>query len=82
MSHENVETVRKGIKLWNLALGGDDATWRAALQDMIAAHHPDAELDYRRTLPDFRPARGTEAIIAWTEGAREAFGEVRIEPQD
>jgi ketosteroid isomerase-like protein len=49
---------------------------------MIDQYHPDAELDFRRTLPDFTPTRGTAAIIAWTEGAREAFGSIRIEPED
>jgi hypothetical protein len=82
MSEESVETLVKGFELWNLAIGGDDASWRAALQEMIDHYHPDVELDYRRTLPDFTPTRGTEAIIAWTEGAREAFGSVRIEPKD
>jgi ketosteroid isomerase-like protein len=82
MSEENIETIVKGIELWNLAMVGDNASWRAALQEMIDQYHPDAELDYRRTLPDFTPTRGTEAIIAWVEGAREAFGSVRIEPKD
>jgi SnoaL-like domain len=49
---------------------------------MVEHYHPDAELDFRRILPDFTPTRGREAIIAWTEGAREAFGGVRIEPKD
>lgn len=82
MSEENIETIVKGFELWNIAMVGDNATWRTALQEMIDQYHPDAELDYRRTLPDFTPTRGTDAIIAWTEGAREAFGSVRIEPKD
>jgi ketosteroid isomerase-like protein len=82
MSDENIETLVKGFELWNLAIGGDDASWRAALQEMIDQYHPDVELDFRRTLPDFTPTRGTEAMIAWTEGAREAFDDVRIEPED
>jgi ketosteroid isomerase-like protein len=82
MSEENIETIVKGFELWNLAMEGDNASWRAALQEMIDQYHPDAELDYRRTLPDFTPTRGTEAMTAWTEGAREAFGGVRIEPKD
>ena len=82
MSDENIETVVKGFELWNLAMVGDNANWRTALQEMIDHYHPDAELDYRRTLPDFTSTRGTEAIITWTEGAREAFGSVRIEPKD
>jgi ketosteroid isomerase-like protein len=82
MSEENIEILVKGFELWNLAIGGNDASWRAALQEMIDQYDPDAELDFRRTLPDFTPTRGTDAIIAWTEGAREAFGSVRIEPKD
>ena len=82
MSEENIQTVVKGFELWNLAMGGDDASRRTALQEMIDQYHPDAELDYRRTLPDFMPTRGTEAMIAWTEGAREAFGGVHIEPKE
>jgi ketosteroid isomerase-like protein len=82
MSEESIEALVKGFELWNLAMGGDDASWRAALQEMIDQYHPDAELDFRRTLPDFTPTRGTAAIITWTEGAREAFGGVRIEPKD
>jgi ketosteroid isomerase-like protein len=82
MSEQNIEALVKGFELWNLAMGGDDASWRAALQEMIDQYHPDAELDFRRTLPDFTPTRGTAAIIAWTEGAREAFGSIRIEPED
>lgn len=82
MSEENIATVVKGFELWNLAMAGDNASWRVALKDMIGHYHPDAELDFRRTLPDFTPTRGTEAMITWIEGAREAFGGVRIEPKD
>jgi ketosteroid isomerase-like protein len=82
MSEQNIGTVVKGFELWNLAMVGDNPSWRTALQEMIDQYHPDAELDYRRTLPDFTPTRGTEAIIVWTEGARQAFGDVRIEPKD
>jgi hypothetical protein len=82
MSRENIETTRRRFGLWNRAMARDDATWRTAMQEMVDQYHPDAELDYRQTLPDFAPTRGTEAIFAWTEGAREAFGGVRLEPKD
>jgi ketosteroid isomerase-like protein len=82
MSKDNIETVVRGFELWNLAMVRDNASWRAALQEMLGHYHPEVELDYQRTLPDFTPTRGTEAITAWTEGAREAFGGVRIDPKD
>jgi ketosteroid isomerase-like protein len=81
MSQENVKAIRRGFELWNVAIGGGDgASRQTALRQMVEQYHPDAELDYSRTLPDFLPTRGREAMVSWTEGAREAFGEVRIEP--
>lgn len=81
MSHENVEMTRRGFELWNIAMGAsDDESRRSALEQMAENYHPDAELDFRRTLPDFAPTRGREAMISWTEGAREALGAVRIAP--
>jgi ketosteroid isomerase-like protein len=81
MSRENVEMIRRGFELWNIAMGGsDEESRRSALGQMVEGYHPDAELDFRRTLPDFAPTRGREAMISWTEGAREVFGAVRLEP--
>jgi ketosteroid isomerase-like protein len=81
MSQENVEAIRRGFELWNVAMGGgDEARRQTALRQMVEEYHPNAELDYSRTLPDFLPTRGRKAMVSWTEGAREAFGEVRIEP--
>jgi ketosteroid isomerase-like protein len=81
MSQENVEAIRRGFELWNVAMGdGDEATRETALRQMVEEYHPDAELDYSRTLPDFLPTRGRKAMVSWTLGAREAFGEVRVEP--
>ena len=81
MSQENVEAIRRGFELWNIAMGGGDETSRrTALRQMVEEYHPDAELDYGRTLPDFLPTSGREAMVSWTEGAREAFGEVQIDP--
>jgi ketosteroid isomerase-like protein len=81
MSQENVEAIRRGFELWNLAMGdADDASRETALRQMADEYHPNAELDYSRTLPDFLPTRGRKAMVTWTQGAREAFGEVSIEP--
>jgi ketosteroid isomerase-like protein len=83
MSQENVQTTRRGFELWNIAMGaGDEASRRSALEQMIQHYHPDVELDFRRTLPDFAPTRGREAMISWTEGAHEVFGAVRVEALD
>ncbi len=80
MSRENVEMTRRGFELWNVAMGGgDEESRRSALGQMVENYHPNAELDFRRTLPDFAPTRGREAMISWTEGAREVFGAVRLE---
>jgi ketosteroid isomerase-like protein len=76
-----VEAIRRGFELWNVAMGGgDEASRQTALRQMVEEYHPNAELDYSRTLPDFLPTRGRKAMVSWTNGAREAFGEVRIEP--
>jgi ketosteroid isomerase-like protein len=81
MSRVNVEMTRRGFELWNIAMGGDDEeSRRSALGQMVESYHPDAELDFRRTLPDFAVTRGREAMISWTEGAREVLGAVRLEP--
>ncbi len=82
MSQEKVAVIRRGFGLWNVAMRQDvdEPTRQSALRQMVEAYHPDAELDYSRTLPDFSPIRGSEAMVAWTERAREAFGDVNIEP--
>jgi hypothetical protein len=75
MSQENVEAIRRGFELWNIAMGGgDEASRQTALRQMVEQYHPNAELDYSRTLPDFLPIRGRKAMVSWTEGAREALG--------
>src|SRR5277367_865436 len=84
MSRENVEILRRGFELWNVAAGDpDERTWRAAMAEMLTPYHPEAELDFSRTLPDY-PVRGDvgEAMTAWVEAARATFTEVRIEPTD
>ena len=81
MSHENVTALRHGFELWNIASSDpDEKTWRAALAEMVAGYHPDAEIDFSRTLPDF-PATGVvEAMSGWVESARGTFTDVRLEP--
>jgi ketosteroid isomerase-like protein len=84
LSRENVEILRRGFELWNVAAGDpDERTWRVAMVEMLAAYHPEAELDFSRTVPDFPTAGDVgEAMTAWVEGARATFTEVRIEPTD
>jgi ketosteroid isomerase-like protein len=83
MSQETVELARHGFALWNAAIDGTDAARsRAALRELIAMYHPDAVLDYTRTLPDFPASRGTEAIRAWTSETRGVFTSVYFEPLD
>jgi ketosteroid isomerase-like protein len=81
MSQQNVEQLRHGFELWNIAANDpDEKTWRAALAEMVAGYHPDAEIDFSRTLPDF-PATGVvEAMSGWVESARGTFTDVRLEP--
>ena len=81
MSRQNVETVRRGLEAWNIALAdADEATRRSALLGVAATFHPDAELDFSRTTPDYAPTRGTHAMIAWTEAARETLVGIQVEP--
>ena len=83
MSQENVEAARRGFELWNVvASDPDDATWSAAMEEMTAAYHPDAKLDFSRTAPDFAPTRGREAMTAWAAGARGTLVDVRFQPMD
>ena len=83
MSRENVESLRHGFELWNVASSDpDEKTWRAAMHEMVAAYHPDAKLDFSRTLPDFPTTDVKEAMTAWIESARGTFTDVRLEPTD
>ena len=60
----------------------DEKTWRAAMHEMVAAYHPDAKLDFSRTLPDFPTTDVKEGMTAWIESARGTFTDVRLEPTD
>jgi ketosteroid isomerase-like protein len=79
LSKENVEMVRRGVELWNTAGHADEAGWNAAMEEMLAAYHPDAALDFSRTTIDFPPTRGRDAMIAWTEATRPLMSEVCVE---
>jgi ketosteroid isomerase-like protein len=83
MSQENVESLRHGFELWNVASSEpDERTWRAAMDEMVAAYHPDAKIDFSRTLPDFPSTGVTAAMTAWVESARGTFSDVLLEPTD
>ena len=83
MSQENVEQLRLGFQLWNAALNEpDEATWRAITAEVSNAYHPEAQIDFSRTVPDFPMTNPREAMTAWVEGARGTFAEVRVEPTE
>jgi ketosteroid isomerase-like protein len=80
MSEENVESLRRGFELWNVASSHpDEKTWRAALDEMVAAYHPHATIDFSRTLPDFPTTDVREAMTGWIESARDTFADVHLE---
>jgi ketosteroid isomerase-like protein len=83
MSEQNVESLRHGFELWNVASSDpDEKVWRAAMDEMVAAYHPDAKIDFSRTLPDFPATTVKEAMAAWIESARGIFTDVKLEPTD
>jgi ketosteroid isomerase-like protein len=79
MSQENVETIRRGFELWQLALAGtlDEAE---AISQMASAYHPDAEIDFSRTMPDLAPTNGTGRMVAWMRASGGLFKDVRLRP--
>lgn len=82
MSSGLADSLIRGARLWSIGLSAeDDGEARAAFEEMVSAYHDDAELDFSRTLPDFAPVRGREAMVAWSMDARGAFqGNVNLEP--
>jgi ketosteroid isomerase-like protein len=79
MSQENVDSLRRGFELWNVALGDpDEATWRGAMAELNEGYHPEAEVDFSRTIPDFPTSPAREAMTAWMEGARGTFAAVHV----
>ena len=83
MSQENVRAIRLGFEHWNTAANDpDDGKRRDAMEKMAEPYHPDAVVDFSRTLPDYSPTRGSGSMIAWMTAAREAFTAVRIEPTE
>jgi ketosteroid isomerase-like protein len=82
MSQENVMALRHGFELWNVAsTHPDEKIWREALAEMVAGYHPDAEIDFSRTLPDFPDTGVVEAMSGWVESARGMFTDVSLEPR-
>jgi ketosteroid isomerase-like protein len=80
MSQENVDSLRRGFDLWNVALGdADESTWRSAMAELNEGYHPEAEVDFSRTVPDFPTSPAREAMTAWMEGARGTFAAVYVE---
>ena len=82
LSSELAERLEWGLRLWSIALSSeDDDAARAALDEMVTAYHEDAELDFSRTLPDFAPIRGRNAMVTWSLNARHALRRsVALEP--
>jgi ketosteroid isomerase-like protein len=74
MSEQNVAALRQGFERWNIALSDpDETTWRAAMAEMISGYHPEAHIDFSRTVPDFPNAMAQEAMASWIEDARGTF---------
>jgi ketosteroid isomerase-like protein len=83
MSRENVEQLRLGFELWNVALNEpDEATWRAITVELSNAYHPEAQIDFSRTVPDFPNVSPRDAMTEWVEDTRGTFTEVRVEPTE
>ncbi|HEY4451464.1 MAG TPA: nuclear transport factor 2 family protein [Solirubrobacteraceae bacterium] len=83
MSQENVDAIRAGFALWNLAVGDTSPMRRReALEEMAAVYHPEAEIDFSRTTPDYAATRGPAGMLAWMAAAQELFEQVQIEATD
>jgi ketosteroid isomerase-like protein len=80
MSREHVDAIRHGFELWNVALSDPSPTRRKeAIEAMMAAYHPEAEIDFARTTPDYRAEKGPGAMLAWMQEADGLFDQVQIE---
>jgi hypothetical protein len=83
MSQENVEALRHGFELWNVALSNpEEATWRSAMTEMIEGYDPAAQVDFSRTVPDFPTTNAREAMASWVEDARGTFTSVSCAPTE
>lgn len=66
MPSERAEVVREVFNAMSLrARTEDQAEIDRQIERVVSCHHPDCEVDFTRTLPDFPPARGTEAMATW-----------------
>ena len=55
MSQENVEQLRFGFQRWNVALNEpDESAWRAIADEVSYAYHPEAQIDFSRTVQTSR----------------------------
>jgi ketosteroid isomerase-like protein len=83
MSEQKVDALRRGFELWSVALSDpDETTWRAAMAEMVESYHPDALVDFSRTVPDFPAAEARAAMTSWVEDARGTFSAVHVEPTE
>ncbi len=85
VSDGNVELIRRGFEVWNVAVGvRDEAEARAALEAALRGYHPDVEVDFSRTTPDVAPARGHDAVATWAASLRAGLDHVRFnfEPEE
>lgn len=83
MPSVRAEMIRQGLDRWGTAASGtDDQEVRVAIEELVSGYHADCKLDFTRTLPDFPPARGPEAMVKWMESARTTLGEVTFTPGD
>jgi ketosteroid isomerase-like protein len=81
MVGEKAERIRNGLELWNTVAGSEDeGVVRAAIEEMNSAYHEDCELDFSRTLPDFEPTRGPEAMATWMMSSRDIVDDVTFAP--
>jgi ketosteroid isomerase-like protein len=79
MSEQSIAALRHGFELWDVALShADEPTWRAAMAEMADTYHPDARVDFSRTVPDFPTAPAREAMTSWVEDARGTFTAIRV----
>jgi ketosteroid isomerase-like protein len=70
MSRENLEIVRRSIDAWNAC---DLTTWTASL-------HPDAEIDWSRSLAPFKGVyRGRDGIETFWDVFWSTFDDVQVE---
>ena len=81
MAGERAEKIRNGLNLWNVVAGSEDeGAVRAAIAEMNSAYQEDCELDFSRTLPDFQPTRGPDAMATWTMSSRDIVDDVTFAP--